>query len=98
VFQNQVAAGRHFLRIALRGVAGNPHAIGALVTLELADGSRQSAEIHAGSGYGTQSSAAVFFAWPDGSSPRAIHVRWPGGRTTTRAVPATVHSLVLSPE
>jgi hypothetical protein len=51
--------------------------------------------VYAGSGYASQSSAAGFFGWPDGSPPRSIRVRWPSGATTRHEVetPATTITL-----
>ena len=78
-FRNNPVAGRHALRVTLRGPAGNPTAIGARVTLELSDGSKQTSEVYAGSGYYSQSSAACFFGYAATQSPAKIHVRWPSG-------------------
>nr|WP_237702431.1 FG-GAP-like repeat-containing protein [Opitutus terrae] len=85
-FRNPGVVGRKSLRVALRGAAGNPDAIGARVVLELADGSNQTTEIQAGAGYSSQSSAACFFGYPATNPPRRIHIRWPSGRTTEHAV------------
>jgi hypothetical protein len=81
-FRNRGIAGRNPLRVTLRGPAGNPTAVGARVALELADGSTQAAEVHAGSGYCSQSAAACFFGYPDTNPPRMVRVRWPSGATT----------------
>ncbi len=95
-FRNNGVAGRHSLRVRLRGPAGNPTAVGARVTLELSDGSRQTSEVAAGSGYYSQSSAACFFGWPEGNAPRKLHVHWPSGEETDHAVPAQSIELTLS--
>jgi len=95
-FRNLGAGGRHPLRISLRGAAGNPAAIGAQVTLELKDGSTQTSEVQAGSGYFSQSSAACFFGYPDNNPPVKIRVRWPSGAMTEQAVKVGSTSLVLS--
>jgi len=95
-YRNNGVAGRHSLCVRLRGPAGNPAAVGARLTLELADGSTQTGEVAAGSGYYSQSSAAAFFGWPDGNPPRTLRVRWPSGATTTHAVPSQSTSLALS--
>ena len=78
-------AGRHSFGVALRGRPGNPAAVGARLTLQLADGSTQTAEVSAGSGYFSQSSATVFFGYPDAAQPVRLRVRWPDGRETTQA-------------
>jgi hypothetical protein len=76
--------GSRSFRVVLKGPRGNPDAIGAVLTLELADGSTQRTELHAGSGYQTQNPRGAFFAYPAASPPRRITVRWPDGRTTER--------------
>jgi hypothetical protein len=85
-FANRGVAGRHSLGVVLRGRAGNPTAIGARVALTLADGLTQTAEVAAGSGYRSQSSATCFFGYPDGNAPKSIRVRWPDGRVTEQTV------------
>ncbi len=92
-FHNRGVAGHHPLRVLLHGSAGNPSAIGATLTLELADGSTQTAEIQAGGGYYAQSSPAAIFGYPDGNLPRKISVRWPNGTTSAQELaspPATI--------
>ncbi|HVP12550.1 MAG TPA: FG-GAP-like repeat-containing protein [Phycisphaerae bacterium] len=95
-FRNRGIAGRHSLRIQLRGRAGNPTAIGARITVELGDGSMQASEVYAGSGYYSQSSAACFFGYPAGNPPRCIRVRWPLGAKTQANGPAESSALILS--
>jgi hypothetical protein len=70
------------IRVNLSGRAGNPTAVGALVIAEYADGSSQAAEIHAGSGYYSQSCAACFFGWRLENPMRRLRVRWPSGATS----------------
>jgi hypothetical protein len=95
-FRNQGAAGRHSLQVKLQGPAGNPTAVGARLTVELTDGSTQTAEVYAGSGYSSQSTAACFFGYSDANPPRQIRVRWPSAKTTQHPVPPASTSLILS--
>ncbi len=97
-YLNHPIPGRHSLRVSLKGPAGNPTGIGARVSLELADGSVQTAEVYTGSGYYSQSSPAVFFGYLDANPPKRVNVRWPGGPTSTYAAPFTSSSLVLAPQ
>jgi hypothetical protein len=89
-------AGQHSLRIQLRGPAGNPTAVGARITVELADGSTETGEVYAGSGYYSQSTAACFFGYPDNNLPRKIRVRWPAGATSEYEIPSGASNLTLS--
>jgi hypothetical protein len=95
-FHNNGVAGRHSLRIQLRGPAGNPTAVGARITVELTDGSSQTSEVYAGSGYYSQSTAASFFGYPAANPPRNIRVRWPSGITTEHGCPPNASTLTLS--
>ncbi|MDQ5979445.1 MAG: enediyne biosynthesis protein [Verrucomicrobiota bacterium] len=73
---------RHALQIRLQGPPGNPTAVGATLRLEQTDGTVQMAEITAGSGYYSQTTATAYFGWPDGNAPRRILIRWPDGGAT----------------
>ncbi|HET7535794.1 MAG TPA: FG-GAP-like repeat-containing protein [Candidatus Didemnitutus sp.] len=97
-FVNKSVPGRHALRVTLRGTPGNITAIGARVTLELANGATQTREIEAGSSYYSQSSAACFFGYPTENPPKRLLVRWPDGATTIHDVPANATTLVLRKE
>ena len=81
-------AGRAFMRVSLAGPRGNPTAIGARLTVTLADGSTQTAEIAAGGGYWSQGPAEAAFGYPLEAPPRTLKVRWPDGSTTTQTWPS----------
>ncbi len=95
-FHNSGGSDRHSLRVLLRGPAGNPTAVGARITFALRDGTSQTSEVYAGSGYYSQSTSACFFGWPNGNTPRKIHVCWPSGTSTEHDVPEQVSTLTLS--
>ena len=94
-FRNQGVAARHSLRVQLRGAPGNPHGIGARITVDLADNTHETSEVHAGSSYYSQSTTTCFFGYLDSNPPKTIHVRWPLGLTTEYVVPAG--TTVLTP-
>ncbi len=94
-FRNHGIVGRRPLRVALRAPAGNPTAVGSCVALELSDGSMQTSEVYAGSGYYSQSAPACFFGYPESVSPTKIRVRWPTGTTTDYAVPPQSTTLII---
>jgi hypothetical protein len=95
-YRNNGVTGHKSLCIVLRGPAGNPTAVGARITVELADGSTQTSEVYAGSGYYSQSTAACFFGYPEGNPPRHIKVRWPSGFTTKHDRISMSPTLILS--
>ncbi|MFP6598586.1 MAG: ASPIC/UnbV domain-containing protein, partial [Candidatus Hydrogenedentota bacterium] len=83
------------LRILLKGSKGNPTGIGSKITLHVRDGNTQSAEIHAGSGYLTQTPAGTTFdLGPEEAA--AIEVQWPNGRTSTTQVSAGIKKIIVS--
>jgi len=89
LFRNE--AGRPGLRVRLRGAAGNPSAIGAMVR-GIKNGVKGPAhEIHAGSGYWSQNSATVVLA----SNANQIWVRWPGGKETLSEIPNGAASITI---
>lgn len=94
-WRNAGLPARHSLAVRLHGPHANHDAIGARITVELADGSHQVAEITAGSGYWSQSAPVAFFGYPDGHPPRAVTVRWPDGTATSHAIPAPTPTLTL---
>ena len=72
------------LRVRLRGGAGNPHGIGAVLRIAYDDGSRGPArEIHGGSGYWSQDGAVQVLGMEASKRPVALWVRWPGGLQTS---------------
>lgn len=83
-FVNQTVVGRRSLCVRLRGLKGNVAGIGALIRCEYSDGSSQIAEVHAGSGYFSQSSPSAFFGFGPQKEIKNISVRWPDGQTTLR--------------
>lgn len=95
--RNVGVAGHHSFAVLLHGSPGNPHAIGARVEVALNDGSRQTAEVRAGSGYLSQSSPALFFGYPETNPPTQISVRWPDGRTSTHPWQTAQKRLLLNP-
>ena len=87
-FLDRGQPGRHSFGVALRGAPGNLTAVGARLTLQLTNGSTQTAEVSAGSGCFAQSSATVFFGYPDSALPGRLRIRWPDGRETEHAFTA----------
>ncbi len=67
--------------VNLRGRSGNRTAIGAKMTLQTSLGSCIR-EVHAGSGYLSQSSPAQFFALRADEQVQLLEVRWPCGMIT----------------
>ena len=82
LYRNRRVPGRNSFVVGLRGPKGNPTAVGARVRVILSDGTTQTSEVFAGSGYLSQSTSGQFFGYPDGNPPREISVRWPDGRTS----------------
>jgi hypothetical protein len=73
-------------RVRLRGPAGNPRAIGAVVGVRSAGRIVATREAKAGSGYWSQDGAVLVI--PTSAANDAISIRWPGGLETTTFLPA----------
>ena len=78
-------AARPGLRVRLSGPPGNPDGIGAVLRLQIGEKNGPARELHAGSGY--WSCDAPVQVLSSAERPTAVLVRWPGGKTTTHAVP-----------
>jgi hypothetical protein len=84
------------LRVRLVGTPGNPAAIGAVLRLEFENGPGPAREIHAGSGYWSQDSFLQVLGVP--GPPKALWVRWPGGRVTTTPIPPPAREITVDSE
>jgi hypothetical protein len=94
LFRNAIA--RPGLRVALAGPPGNPTGLGASLRGRSGAGLGPARELHAGSGYWSQDSAVTVLAAPEPVTQ--IQVRWPGGKTTTAAVPAGAREVLIPAE
>ncbi|MBU6400413.1 MAG: VCBS repeat-containing protein [Verrucomicrobia bacterium] len=83
------------LRVRLRGPAGNPSGVGAVLRLRFGERWGAAREVHAGSGYWSQDSAVEVLGTPE--TPTQIQVRWPGGGTTTSNLPTAAHEIEIDP-
>jgi hypothetical protein len=87
-YRNSGLTENKMVTVRLTGPRGNPTAVGAKVKVDLVDGSSQVAEVHAGSGYLTQSTPSLNFGLgPDGMIDR-VEVTWPDGRTSSVKSPS----------
>ncbi|NIP95104.1 MAG: CRTAC1 family protein, partial [Akkermansiaceae bacterium] len=86
--------GREMIRIGLRGKAGNLDGVGARITVEHSDGSRQVGEVHAGESYLAQSSSN-FFVGTGARGVTKVEVRWPDGSTSAHQVEAGQDSILI---
>jgi enediyne biosynthesis protein E4 len=82
LFRNDTA-GNHALRVTLRGRESNRDAIGARVTVRLADGTSQWRMVKSGSSYLSQSELPLTFGLGAADAVRSIDVSWPNGRSET---------------
>jgi hypothetical protein len=87
-FRNRGAVGVRAIALRLHGRGGNPDAVGARVTLERSGQALQVYEVHAGEGFGSQSTSTVFLTVPGAAAPDVkIRVRWPSGATSLAGAP-----------
>jgi hypothetical protein len=92
LFRNKTA--KPGLRVRLKASPGNPDGVGAQIRIFFGERAGPLREIHAGSGYWSQDSAVQVMATPQ--PPKAIWIRWPGGKTTTNAVPVDAGEIIVN--
>jgi len=83
------------LQIRLKGPKGNPKGIGSKVILHLQGGNTQTTEIHAGSGYLTQTPAHINFSLGK-DEIATIQVQWPSGKTSVTQVSTGTSEVIIS--
>jgi len=88
--------GQPGLRVRLLGTPANPDAIGAALRVLYDDGAGPVREIQAGSGYWSRNGTLQVFG--TASAPRAIWIRWPGGRTSEHLVEPGAHEITIRAE
>ncbi len=94
-FRNRGVGERRSLAVRLELAGGNPHGVGARLTVQMSDGSEQSAEVHAGSGYFSQSAPVCFFGYTGGRTPKTLKVRRPNGAISEHDLPPDVSLFVV---
>ena len=95
LFQRGDRAEANSLCVKLEGPDGNQHAIGARVQLVMTDQSVQVAEVTAGCGHMSQSSARSFFGYRADNVPHEVKVTWPDGTTTSHTVDRVEKLMVI---
>ena len=85
-FVNRASDQNQILIVRLKGQPGNTTAVGARVRIDLVGGQSQTAEIHAGGGYLSQSSPDLAFGLGTNRVKR-IGVTWPDGKKTIEVPP-----------
>ncbi len=94
---SQLQRGRP-LSVRLAGRAGNPTAIGAVVTAELDNGTAQTAQVSSNGGYLSQSSARLTFGIPNGLSAKRVIVRWPNGEMSAHDAGSQPRLVIQQPQ
>jgi hypothetical protein len=79
---HNIGATGHWLELKLVGSRSNRDAVGARITLRSA-GRLQMREVHAGSGYQSNSSLIQHFGLGDAGRVDEIRIRWPSGSEST---------------
>ena len=78
LYRNDGGNRLHWLKVKLRGAAGNRNAIGARLTLQ-SGGVRQIREIDGGNAFSAQSTKVVHFGLGPFDGVSRLVIRWPGG-------------------
>jgi len=93
-FEHAGSPTNRVIGVRLEGRSANPTAVGSRVTVYLDDDKTQTAEIHAGGGYLSQSSATLVFGLGSGPQVDKVEVRWPDGVVTETSSPAGPHVVI----
>ncbi|MFM7323211.1 MAG: CRTAC1 family protein [Armatimonadota bacterium] len=88
LLHNESPAAGHWVRFVLEGTKSNRSAHGALVTLELEDGSKRMRHCQSDGSYLSASDARVHFGIGAADKVRKAVIRWPSGRVQTYDMPA----------
>lgn len=87
-------SGRPGLRVVLKNSDANLEGIGAVLRVRAGGKLGPAREVHAGSGYMSQDSAAVTLASPE--PPKSVVVRWPSGKQSEYDLPPNAREVELS--
>ena len=85
----------NFYAIDAAGAPGNRSAVGARLTFEHADGTREVRDITAGGGYLTQQPARLHHASPSSNPLKKITITWPDGVRSHAVIPPTPAPITL---
>ncbi len=85
-FVNKHPSKNRVFNVRLKGKPGNPTAVGATVAFTTDDGTIQTAEVFAGSGYLSQSSAILTFGLGAARKPVKAQIRWPNGQVSSHQI------------
>ena len=80
LLKNAGIRGRHWVSFELAGVASNRMALNARIQI-VADGVRQTEEIHSGGSYLSQSDTRVHFGLGAATTIDSVEIKWPSGKT-----------------
>jgi enediyne biosynthesis protein E4 len=94
LLRNDCAPSAHWLRLRLRAAWGNPHAIGASVTLT-AGGLTQRRDVRSGGSYASSSDLRPLFGLGAATRVDRLRVRWPSGQETELQGVAADREVVL---
>jgi hypothetical protein len=95
-FENQSLGHNRMLTVRLDGHPGNPTAVGARTTIRVPGRKTQTAEVHAGGGYLSQSTSVLTFGLGARAEETEVTVRWPDGKETKTTVRGDQRSVVIS--
>ncbi|HEX2860471.1 MAG TPA: FG-GAP-like repeat-containing protein [Lacunisphaera sp.] len=95
-FRNNGVEGRRMFGVRLRGLAGNPAAVGARVEVVLANGQLLWSEVAAGGGWASQSTSTCFFGYGQDNPPIRIRVQWPTSEKSEHPFDAKRDTLVIT--
>ena len=83
VFENQQAAGHHWIRLQLEGAGGNRNAVGARVAVRFGDDQQRFDQVVCGKGFLSQNPYPLHFGLGAHDKVMEVLIIWPDGRKQT---------------
>ena len=83
VFENQQAAGHHWIRLQLEGAGGNRNAVGARVAVRFGDDQQRFDQVVCGKGFLSQNPYPLHFGLGAHDEVTEVLIIWPDGRKQT---------------
>lgn len=97
VFENK-GGKNHWVQIRLHGKKSNRFGVGAEITVETPDGSKQTQMVAIGESFASQHSLTKTFGLGQVPSPIKITVHWPSGKIQTEEIAAANQLIVIEEE
>lgn len=95
LLRNDQQTGHHWLRLSLKGKAGNQQAIGATAKVVLSDGTELVRSVIPTCSYQSQSELPLTFGLGDATNVTSVEITWPDGSLSNAKIEAVDQQVVI---